>query len=155
VAEQFDAVLFGDVLEHLLRPEAVLRYARANWLSPGGWLVVSVPNSGHWIFRREVLFGRFPYRSYGLFDRDHVRFFTLASARRLVAECGLEVERLAYSVNWNDRDDVTFASLAWAYRRPGLAPHLIQLEHALAWRWPALFAYQFVLRLRPALEVAP
>jgi methionine biosynthesis protein MetW len=154
VAECYDAVVLGDVLEHLKAPADMLRHVRVAWLRPDGRVVVSLPNAGHWIFRREVLAGRFPYRAYGLFDRDHLRFFTLATARQLVAECEYAVERLAYAVNWNDRDDLTFASLAFAYRRPTLAPQLIRLERWLAWRWPALFAYQIIFRLRPAAGAA-
>jgi hypothetical protein len=47
---------FGDVLEHLRDPAAVLRWARE--IAPRA--VVSLPNIGHWTARRELLRGRFP-----------------------------------------------------------------------------------------------
>jgi SAM-dependent methyltransferase len=42
-SESADIVVFWHVLEHLGEPGAALRRAR-NWLSPGGRLVVAVPN---------------------------------------------------------------------------------------------------------------
>src|SRR5258708_29639797 len=43
---EFDIVLAGDALEHLVRPHEVLRRA-AQLLRPGGHMVVSVPHVGH------------------------------------------------------------------------------------------------------------
>lgn len=147
---QFDAVLLGDVLEHLREPGRLLTQIRERWLAPGGRVVLSVPNAGHWIFRREVLLGRFPYRKSGLFDRTHLRFFTRASLRGLVAASGYSVEREAITVNRNSHDDLTFASLAWLYRnRLDFRSMMIGLEGRLARLRPTLFAYQFVLCIRP------
>ncbi|HSP94847.1 MAG TPA: methyltransferase domain-containing protein, partial [Thermoanaerobaculia bacterium] len=55
---QFDAVLFGDVLEHLGDPSAALARVRP-WLSERGVLVASVPNLGHWSVIADLLEGRF------------------------------------------------------------------------------------------------
>ena len=57
---QFDAVLFGDVLEHLVDPAAALARVRP-WLSPRGVVVASVPNLGHWSVIGDLLEGRFDY----------------------------------------------------------------------------------------------
>jgi 2-polyprenyl-3-methyl-5-hydroxy-6-metoxy-1,4-benzoquinol methylase len=85
VAGPFDRVLFGDVLEHLRDPAAVLRWSRGV-LAPGGRAVVSLPNVAHWTARRQLARGRFPREDHGLFDRTHLRFFTRATARSLAAE---------------------------------------------------------------------
>jgi hypothetical protein len=89
----FDVVLLGDVLEHLRDPWATLRALTAL----GGRIVLSVPNVAHWTGRRALLRGRFPYAEHGLFDRTHLRFFTLASARALAEGAGLRIvaERFA------------------------------------------------------------
>jgi methionine biosynthesis protein MetW len=89
----FDAVLLGDVLEHLRDPWSTLRALTAL----GGRVVLSVPNMAHWTGRRALLRGRFPYAEHGLFDRTHLRFFTLASARALAESAGLRIvaERFA------------------------------------------------------------
>src|ERR1700677_1065617 len=44
--ELFDAVLFGDVLEHLKNPLATLRES-VKHLTPAGTVVISVPNIAH------------------------------------------------------------------------------------------------------------
>jgi SAM-dependent methyltransferase len=70
----FDAVLLLDVLEHLIDPVAVL-HALHPVLSPGGWLVLSVPNAAHAGLRLALLENRFDYADLGLLDRTHLRFF--------------------------------------------------------------------------------
>ena len=89
----FDVVLCGDVLEHLRDPWSALRALAAL----GTRVVLSVPNVAHWTGRRALARGRFPYAEHGLFDRTHLRFFTLASARELAEGAGLAVvaERFA------------------------------------------------------------
>jgi len=149
IREGFEAVVLGDVLEHLRAPEVLLVSARRKWLEPHGRIVLSVPNSGHWVFRREVLRGRFPYRRFGLFDRSHLRFFTRTSLHALVSDAGYVVEQSAFAVNYNCLDDLTFACLAPLYRSVRLRACLVRVEQGLAAVWPTLFAYQFVLCTRP------
>lgn len=83
----FDAVVCGDVLEHLRDPDALLRRVRA-WLRPGGCLVASVPNVRHHSVVGSLLEGNWTYESAGLLDRDHVRFFTRREVEKLVARAG-------------------------------------------------------------------
>ena len=86
--DQFDALIFGDVLEHLRDPLAVLRKARP-LLARGGCVVISVPNIAHGAARLALLKGRWEYRQLGLLDTTHLRFFTLASVRDMLREAGL------------------------------------------------------------------
>ena len=73
--EGYDVVLAADVLEHVRRPESLLRDA-AGVLAPGGTVVTSVPNFAHWYPRLRVGIGRFDYDRRGILDADHLRFFT-------------------------------------------------------------------------------
>jgi methionine biosynthesis protein MetW len=130
VEGRFDVALFGDVLEHLRDPEGVLRWAAT--VAPRA--VVSLPNIAHWTARRQLLRGRFPREDHGLFDRTHLRFFTRASARELVASAGLSVEREAFAD----------APLPLEGRIPALG----RLRPALVRRRPELFALQVVLVCR-------
>ncbi len=73
--EQFDCVVFADVLERLVEPEIALRDAQAV-LAPGGYIVVSVPNVAHASVKLGLMLDRFDYQSLGLLDRTHVHFFS-------------------------------------------------------------------------------
>ena len=86
----FDAVVCGDVLEHLVDPWTALR-SLAGLLRPGGLAAVSVPNAAHWTVRRALVRGRFPREEHGIFDRTHLRWLTIADARELLAGAGLRL----------------------------------------------------------------
>ncbi|WP_372789304.1 class I SAM-dependent methyltransferase [Paraconexibacter sp.] len=88
---RFDCVVAGDVLEHLVDPWRVLRDAVAV-LEPGGTAVVSLPNVRYWeTFWQIGVRGTFPRRTLGIFDRTHLRWFTLRDAYDLFEQAGLEV----------------------------------------------------------------
>lgn len=92
----FDLVILADVLEHTKDPARVLgwllRHAR-----PEARILLSVPNVQHWTAIANLLMGQWPERDRGLFDRTHLRFFTLDSIRLLAERCDCrvaEVQRL-------------------------------------------------------------
>jgi methionine biosynthesis protein MetW len=88
---QFDAVVFADVLEHVREPWRLLESAR-NVLAPGGKVVASIPNFSHAAVRLAVLGGAMPYRTLGILDDTHLRFFTLEGVASLFAESGFRIE---------------------------------------------------------------
>src|SRR5699024_5022996 len=88
----FDVVVAADVLEHVRTPERLLGQIR-ELLAPGGSLLISIPNFGHWYPRLRVAVGRFDYDRRGILDRDHVRFFTRRSFERLLDGAGFRVVR--------------------------------------------------------------
>ena len=84
----FDAMIFGDVLEHLRDPARLLRVLRP-YLAEGGVLVVSIPNVKHWSVLFPLLVDdRWTYEDAGLLDRTHVHFFTLAEIDAMLTACG-------------------------------------------------------------------
>lgn len=87
-AKTFDAVVFGDVLEHLTDPLAVLRGSLA-LLDDDGFIVISIPNVAHGSVRLALLKGKFEYRDLGLLDATHLRFFTRESFDALLRDAGL------------------------------------------------------------------
>lgn len=99
----FDCIVFADVLEHLVDPHRCLTQARMH-LSPGGCVVVSLPNIRHLSALRAIfLSGRFPRRDRGIFDRTHLRWFTIADAYALLADNGFRVSAASQALRWGDR----------------------------------------------------
>lgn len=88
----FDAILFGDVLEHLKEPEATLKKLKP-FLSENGFIVVSLPNIANWKVRLKLLLGKFDYAERGIMDRTHLKFFTRKTARELIEQAGYSIER--------------------------------------------------------------
>lgn len=87
----FDAIVCGDVLEHLLDPERVLGVLRP-YLAPDGRLVISIPNVRHWsVLFPLLVHDRWEYTDAGLLDRTHVHLFT-------VTEMALMLDRAGYAV---------------------------------------------------------
>lgn len=84
--QKFDLVLCLDVLEHMVDPWAVVGRLATQYLDVGGTLLVSLPNVRHYSVVLPLLFGgRWNYEDAGLLDRTHLRFFTKASAKALLA----------------------------------------------------------------------
>jgi SAM-dependent methyltransferase len=82
-----DCILFGDVLEHLVDPEDVLRRYR-ELLAPDGLVLASVPNIQHFSIVKSLLRGDFMYQPAGLLDATHLRFFTYMSFAKLMLDAG-------------------------------------------------------------------
>jgi 2-polyprenyl-3-methyl-5-hydroxy-6-metoxy-1,4-benzoquinol methylase len=80
--EKFDVAIFGDVLEHLKDPEKVLKTIRS-FLLDTGFVLASIPNIAHISVALELLEGKFEYRSSGILDDTHIKFFTKKSISSL------------------------------------------------------------------------
>ena len=97
-----DAVLLGNVIEHVVDPVAVLRSAarcldRSSTQSPV--VVVSVPNVAHADVRLALASGRWTYRDTGILDRTHLHFLTAERLAAIGEAAGLDVvERLSTRV---------------------------------------------------------
>ncbi|HXF63747.1 MAG TPA: class I SAM-dependent methyltransferase [Caldilineaceae bacterium] len=103
LGRDYDCIIFGDVLEHLADPwELVRRYRRL--LTPQGVMVASIPNIGHWTVIADLLRGRWEYRTRGLLDSTHLRFFTARSVRALFEDAGLTIVRWERNFRLIERD---------------------------------------------------
>ncbi|MCW3009568.1 MAG: hypothetical protein JWP17_4194 [Solirubrobacterales bacterium] len=90
----FDAMTFGDVLEHMVDPHGLLRTLK-RYLAPDGVIVCSIPNVKHWsIVGNLLIHDAWPYADSGLLDRTHVHFFTLTEISRMLEDVGFEVVEL-------------------------------------------------------------
>jgi SAM-dependent methyltransferase len=99
---QFDCIIFADVLEHLVDPQRCIRQARQHLL-PGGSIVMSLPNIRHLSALRAIfLSGNFPQRDRGIFDRTHLRWFTIGDAKDMLAASGFKVNAMTQALRWGD-----------------------------------------------------
>ena len=90
IGPQFDAIIAGDVLEHLEDPWSVVKEL-VEHLKPHGQFIASIPNSQHWIVLSMLMCGEWPRQSEGLFDRTHKHLFTLKTATEMLVDAGLHV----------------------------------------------------------------
>lgn len=99
-----DAVLFSEVIEHLVDPDSALDELR-RVLRPGGHLMLSTPNLAAWYNRALLLAGVQPVFSevslraiHGRPGREvvgHLRLYTARALREFVTAAGFEVVRLS------------------------------------------------------------
>ncbi|MER5890685.1 bifunctional glycosyltransferase/class I SAM-dependent methyltransferase [Streptomyces sp. NPDC001941] len=138
IGESYDYVVAGDVVEHLSRPGELLAELR-EVLAPGGQVLLSVPNFGHWYSRLRVALGVFDYDRRGILDETHLRFFSRASLRRTVRSAG-------YDVLSTGATGAPF----WALLGGGVLARVLGGASRLLTRLrPTLFGYQYVAVLTP------
>jgi SAM-dependent methyltransferase len=143
----FDAVLMGDVLEHLPRAGEALERVR-RWLAPGGVLVVLLPNAGSRLAR---LLGR---RWWSVIP-THVHHFTPNSIATLLARHGFEVIHMS-------TDPKAFTVGYYLQKGGGYAPRLSRALVRAAQaggiadrRWAPDFRDRMTVIARPAGAPAP
>lgn len=118
---RFQIIILSNILEHLAYPQPTLIRLK-RYLKKGGYIVIAVPNIAFYSMRWCIFTGRFEYQSFGILAEDHLRFFTLKSARRMIAAAGLKViEQQTNYTGW---------------------------RAVIARRWPTLLASQFVFVCR-------
>ncbi len=137
----YDAIVLGDVVEHLRNPREFLQKT-GKLLKPGGKILMSLPNVANIWVRLNLLFGRFNYSRVGILDETHLRFFTLESSKKIANDSGLEV--ISTSVT------PIPLPLILPFTSKGRA---FSFLHALNWGMTrlrkTLFGYQFILVCQP------
>lgn len=128
LAGPYDYIIAADVLEHLAAPERLLP-ALKPLLHPKGCLMISLPNVAYWKIRLHLLLGRFDYTESGILDRTHLRFFTRASAARMIRDAGYRLVQV----------------LSAAPDRPGLG----RVKGWLKRKFAPLFSGNFIFLAEP------
>ncbi len=93
--EKFDAVICGDILEHVFEPGFFLGKVK-QLLKQNGWLIISVPNAGWYL--NGLLLTFFPQLlrlspAFGVWT--HVNQFTVYTLGKLLTRSGFKIERMA------------------------------------------------------------
>ncbi len=130
----FDNIIMGNVLEHMVDPVKVLKDLK-KYLSDNGFLIYSVPNIVNWHSRLTIFSGKFEYADSGVFDRTHLHFYSLNSAKKLAFDAG-------YDIVWQD---VT-PSIYFCKDR------LNFLWYRMAVMWKNMFADEFVIKSNKKIE---
>jgi 2-polyprenyl-3-methyl-5-hydroxy-6-metoxy-1,4-benzoquinol methylase len=91
----YDAINFGDVIEHLSQPVEVLKKIK-KLLKPSGMVVFSIPNMAYLMIRLQLLKGEFDYTETGILDKTHLHFYTLKEIQTIFAEAGYEIKKIDY-----------------------------------------------------------
>jgi 2-polyprenyl-3-methyl-5-hydroxy-6-metoxy-1,4-benzoquinol methylase len=122
MSADFDAILFGEVLEHIFDPEMVLKNA-SKILKSDGVIIITTPNFLTWTNRIKFLFGLFTYQDQGMFDFGHIRWFTYLYLKKVLKNSSLEICEERHIVFPN------------------------KLNFLLKY-WPGLFAWQFIVKAK-------
>jgi SAM-dependent methyltransferase len=85
-----DYWVFGDSLEHLRDPWALLRRVRAH-LQPDARILACIPNAQHWSVQVRLSCGALRYEDQGLLDRTHLRWFTRITIVELFRSTGYRI----------------------------------------------------------------
>lgn len=128
-----DCWVFGDVLEHLFDPWAVLRRIRSK-LSSDACLVACIPNAQHWSVQARLITGLFRYEDEGLLDRTHLRWFTRTTIVELFESCGYTIVQGASRTFDEANRDAVLAGIRRMAESIGADPDLA-VSDALPMQW--------------------
>ena len=93
LGEKFDWMIGGDIVEHLDEPWSFLSDLR-HISTPGGHLLLSLPNLANASVVNDLLHGRFDYVYMGLTCVGHLRFFTRRTIEEMLTIAGWRVESI-------------------------------------------------------------
>lgn len=131
-ARKFDVVILGDVIEHLKDPGGLLEEIKKVTHEDSA-VLVSIPNIQYYETFLMLLFGRFPRRDRGIFDKTHLRWFTKREFVKLV------------------KDDYKIAGFKRIFRlveRPSRINMLVPLFQPLLWIIAPFFTFQMYFLLK-------
>ncbi len=135
----YDAVVLGDVLEHLVAPETVLQKLAA-FQGSNAVFMISVPNIANLWVRLNLLFGRFDYTDRGILDKTHLRFFTRKTLITMLKNTGLEIVSIQVTPIPLELVSKFFVSIPGKFLHAAFA--------RLTSLFPTLLGYQFIVEAR-------
>jgi len=106
IPQQFDCIVFNDVLEHMIDPYSALAYAK-ELLTEDGFVVASIPNVRYFgNIWKLIVDGTWEYTDCGILDRTHLRFFTKKSICSTFDRLGFHIGEIKgiNPVDWCDPD---------------------------------------------------
>jgi len=142
-----DCIVYGDVLEHLRDPWAVLgRQIEA--LADDGTVVICVPNMQHWSFADRLLRGTWKYEPAGLLDETHLRWFSLETMREGLEAVGLVPHDVSPRIFDAEKAQEFAGLIAPALSRLGVDPSIYAQRAA-----PLQYVWRSLKRPRQTISV--
>ena len=135
--DYYDYIVCADILEHLRDPGRLLDQL-SSLLAQDGSILLSVPNVAHMGLVADLLAGEFQYRSEGLLDETHLRFFTRKSLLELLSSHGLTPIKLDRVL---DLENSEYRSRHLQAFPPRIKSYLRALPESLT--------YQFIVEVVP------
>lgn len=107
--KSFDVVVASDCLQYMRRPDFVV----SEFLRVGKSVIIEFPNFGFWLYRLQMLFGKFP--AFSLYGHDwsdtlQTRFFSLSDFLDLPTMKKTRIKRIA-CIDWKNRELSLLAKL--------------------------------------------
>lgn len=128
-----DCWIFGDVLEHLKDPWAILKKIRSN-LSKTGSVVACIPNAQHWSLQAKLNIGDFRYVEIGLLDKTHLRWFTRQTIIEMFDQSGFQIEAGAPRIFEEPDREAYIPIIAQMAKISGMDPQ-IAVNDCLPWQY--------------------
>jgi 2-polyprenyl-3-methyl-5-hydroxy-6-metoxy-1,4-benzoquinol methylase len=119
---EIDTVFLMDVLEHIYDPWHTLLAIR-NLVSPEAQIIVSMPNVRNVLLMQDLISGYWRYRTVGILDITHIRFFTQQDMLRMFYQTGFRPVRVG-STRCPASEEI------FEKHRNGQFPQTIQLKSA-------------------------
>lgn len=131
--ENSDCWIFGDVLEHLKDPWAILTKIRAG-IAKNGSVVACIPNAQHWSLQAKLNIGDFRYVEIGLLDRTHLRWFTRQTIIEMFDQSGFQIEAGAPRIFNEPEREVYLPIIAQMAKTSGVDPQTA-VNDSLPWQY--------------------
>jgi predicted TPR repeat methyltransferase len=136
-----DAIVLGDVLEHLRDPQSLLKLVH-DALGAKGRAFISVPNIANITVRLGLLLGVFEYRDRGILDNTHLRFYTMRTIRRQIEGAGFRILAVRGS-------SVPIRLIIGKWLPEPLLRLGERILTMVTLLWKSLFAYQIIIVAAP------
>lgn len=122
--QEFDYVIFADVLEHLMNPQKALEMVKP-FLKETGEILITFPNIAHNSVLIDLFNNKMNWNDYGLLDKTHKSFYTQSGFVKLFSELDLFISKEDFTINqvgYNEIDshyeDLPVATRAGFKARP-------------------------------------
>ena len=89
--KEYDCILFLDIIEHLVNPEAFMAKLSEQFSYKKQKIIFTTANISFFPVRMMLMLGYFNYGKSGIFDKTHTRLFTFSTFKQLITDARLTV----------------------------------------------------------------